>query len=367
MIHTFLLSLILLFGQDESEYPQKLQQVRDAVHGFMEPEDGVFNSDPKYWDQVLMDIDFLIRSKPSREVDAAYQLAAAMKNLTTGDVESAKDDFEFGLSVEPNQAPMFHFGMGLCYSVMGKDDESEKEFKLAAAGASAWARPRSALAGLYMAVGRLKEAEAAVRESIELTELDRAKGRQYVLLSQLQDLQGNSKEAETTLRQAVELNTGEPLITDYLGLHLFKSAGKAAALSVWKPALDSFEDNSALTREVSLVQNGMKAGSWPNTFSKSVKSKIGPANPLLPGGSRYRAFRFQAKAGDVLKFRTDSKSFQPFSALLSPDGKAVALHDTRSSYYSLIEYAVKTPGTYYLIVSSYHPGQTGEFTVSRAK
>ena len=364
MIATFFLTFFLFLGQDESEYDRLLRQVRDAVHDFMEPEDGMFVSQVQYWDQVLQDIDLVLNFKATREIEAAYRLASAMKNLGTGDVQSAMDDFQLGLIVDPNEAPMFHFGIGLCYSLMGRSADSEKEFKLAEEGAPAWARPKAALAALYMDAGRLEEAEAAVRESVEYTESNRTKGRQFLLLAQLQELRGNSKNAGATLRQAIELDPENPVFPDYLGLQLFRSVGKDAALSTWKTALGVFEQDAALTREISLVERGMRVGSWTTTFKSKVTSKLAPANPRLPGGSHYSAFRFQSKAGDILKFRTDSKAFQPFSVLLAADGKPVALHDIRSSYFSYVEYQVTKPGTYYLIVSSYLPRQTGLFQVS---
>ncbi len=363
---TLLLTFLFLLGQDESEYDRLLQRVRDAVHDFMEPEDGQLVSQAQYWDEVLRDIDLVLNFKATREIEAAYFLASGMKNLASGDVRSATDDFKFGIIVNPNQAPVFHFAIGLCYSMTGQSADSEKEFKMASDGAPAWASPKAALAALYMDSGRLDEAEAAVRESIEYTDSKQVKGRQLLLLAQMQDLRGNVMEAETTLRQAMEVDMENPMFPDYLGLLLFRS-NKDAALGVWRAAARGLEQGSVLTREISLVEKGLKVGSWNTTFKSKVTSKLGPLNPRMPGGTRYRAFRFESRAGDILKFRTDSKTFQPFSVLLAADGKPVALHDIRSAYFSYLEYEVVKSGTYYLIVSSYLPDQMGNFQVSRSQ
>jgi tetratricopeptide (TPR) repeat protein len=366
MLQSFLFAAALLFVQDEAEYDRLLMQVREAVALFKEP-DGAFMPPGKYWDEALQNVDKVLNFQPTREFEGAYQLISAMKHFTAGSVQAALEDFRHGLRVDPNSVPMFHFGLGMCYSALGRYGESENEFKLAAEAAPGWGRPRTALAAIYLETGRAGEAETAAGEGIELTDSVRARGRQYLLLAQARQARGVSDGAEDALTKALEMDPEDALLPDYLGLHKFNRGGKDQALAVWKRALAAFPGNAALTREISLAENGMKTGSWPNTFRERATSSLGPANPLLPGGSRYRAFRIQASAGEVLRFRTESGAFQPFTLLLSADGKPVALHDIRSSYFSLVEYAVKAPGAYFLIVSSYFPGHAGEFTVSRLK
>ena len=358
MIHSLLVTLLFLFAQDEGQYERLLQQVRDAVRGFMEPEDGLSNSQFQYWNQVLQDVETVHRLKPNRETEIAYQLASGMKHYTRGNVSAALEDFEFGLTVDPNQTAIFHFGIGLCYSASGKNAESEQAFRAAAERAAHWARPRFALAALYTAAGRFREAEAAVNESIDRTGSDRAKGRQYLLLAQLHQFRGRSHDAEIALRRAVEVNASDALLHDYFGLLVFKTGGKNAALQVWKSGLDKVDQNSALMREIALVENGIKPeAAWKDTFTQSTASRIEPAE--------WRAFRFQVKAGETLRFRTESSVFAPFSALLSVEGKIVALHDIRSTYYSYLDYTAPAAGAYYLVVTSYLENRSGDFKIVR--
>src|SRR5687767_12822029 len=122
MFHSFLFATLLLFVQDESEYPRLLQEVRDVVQTFKEPE-GAFMPPAQYWDEALQNVDKVLNFQPTREFEAAYQLIAAMLKFSNGNVQGAFEDFQHGLTVDPNSAPMFHFGIGMCYSAFGKHAE----------------------------------------------------------------------------------------------------------------------------------------------------------------------------------------------------------------------------------------------------
>jgi len=177
------------------------------------------------------------------------------------------------------------------------------------------------------------------------------------------DAQKKIRDAEATLRTAIDLDTANPMLADCLGILLLKSGRRQQALDAWRMASKEFQNNSMLTREIALTEDGVSIASAPS-LTGPTKGSITLSSPPLPGGSRYRAYRIQANLGDVLKFRADSRAFVPFMALLGTDGKAVAMQDIRSSYFSVLEYTVAAPGTYHLVVSTYSPGQIGEFELS---
>lgn len=367
MISTLLFSTALLFFQDEAEYPLLMAELRLVVQQFMEPGDGVVLRPLPYWERAMRISKEVERFEPTstRELNAAHQLIAGMIRLTTGDIREATAEFQHGIRVEPNQAPMFHYALGLCASAAQQYDVSEKEFKLAADGAPHWASPRTARAAVFLELGRVKEAEALLRESLDLnlTDVDAVKSRQYLLLAQLLDAQNKPKDAEAALRSAVELDTQNPMLADYLGIHLLNTVGREAASQVWKSASVVFGQNPQIAREIALIETGLQVAE-ADTFKSPARAQLTEASPRLPGGARFRAYRIQAKARDVLKLRADSRAFQPFIALLGTDGRAVAMQNIRSSSFSVLEYRVNTPGTYYLIVGSYSPDQTGEFTAA---
>ncbi len=367
MIPTLLFSAVLLLLQNEAEYPLLMSELRLVVRNFMEPEDGVVIRPLPYWEWAMRLSNEAARFEPTstRELNATHQLIAGMIRLTKGDLREATAEFQHGIRVEPNQAPMFHYALGLCARATGQFEVSEKEFKLAAGGAPHWASPRTALAAVYLESGRVQEVVLLLRENLDLnlTEVDAVKARQYLLLAQLLATRNRPKDAEAALRSAVKLDTQNPMLADYLGIHMLNTSGREAALGVWKSASLVFEQNPQFLREIALTENGLHVAA-ADTFKSPARAQLTEASPQLPGGVRFHAYRIQAKARDVLKLRTDSRTFQPFTALLGIDGLAVAMQSIRSSSFSVLEFRVNTPGIYYLIVSSYSPDQTGEFEVS---
>lgn len=371
MIRAFLMAAFLLAQQQPEEaFPNLMRELRAVVDEFKEPADGIVFRPLSYWERALIISDDAARFQPTsmREIYAAHQLVAGMIALSKGDVETAAAEFRHGMRLDANQAALFHYALGLSSSFAKDYAAGEKEFGQAAELWPHWASPRTALASIYLNSGRENRAETLLKESLDnsLTDSASAKSRQYLLLAQVFDVQNKPKEAEAALKTAIELDSTNPVLVDYLGVHLLNHGQLKTALGIWKTASGVFREEPALIREIALAGTGL-AISGAEAFAPPIRSSLDASRPQLPGGSPYRVYAIQSKTGNLLKFRVDSIAFQPFVALLGPDGKAVAMQQIRSSSFAVLEYPVTAPGTYHLVVCSYSPGETGTFEISVPK
>ncbi len=285
-----------------------------------------------------------------------------MNLLAEGDVDAAIADFTRSIQIDPNEGALSRFGLGLAYSYLQDLDEAESQFRAASQVLPSWARPYAALAALMMDSGWLVDAEQAIVRSLELTGHEAAKGRQYLVLGQVLKFEGRDDEVEDSLRQAVLSTPDDPFLRDYLGLHLFGVGRREAALNVWAEALMMSPGYAPTRRNMALAEEGVQVGE--STPFEQGESALRVTDGILVGGTRYRAFRFEAQAGELWQVRADSADFTSLAYLVSDEGRLVGVPDIRSSYFSRIDHTFVDSGTYFLIVSTDRPGPIGRFTLT---
>ena len=110
-------------------------------------------------------------------------------------------------------------------------------------------------------------------------------------------VEGRDDEVEDSLRQAVLSTPDDPFLRDYLGLHLFGVGRREAALNVWAEALMMSPGYAPTRRNMALAEEGVQVGE--STPFEPGESALRVTDGILVGGTRYRAFRFEAQAGVV--------------------------------------------------------------------
>lgn len=346
---------------DERVFEEAKLFIERSVEGFVNPESSISLPPKSYWEEALESLDVVYAMDPSRVVEGRYLFFSGMNLLAEGKVAEAISDFTRSIQIDPNEGALSRYGLGLAHSYLQDLDEAESQFRLASEVRPFWSRPYAALAALLMDSDRLAEAEAAILRSLELTEHEAAKGRQYLVLGQVLQSEGRDDEVEDALRQAVGATPEDLLLRDYLGLHLFGSGRRREALSAWVDALMISPGYAPIRRHVALAEEGVPIGE--TTAFELGESALRVTDAVLVGGTRYRVFSFAAEAGELWRVRVDSTDFTPLAYLVSAEGVLVGAPDIRSSYFSRIEQTLADKGTYYLIVSTDRPGPIGRFTM----
>ena len=347
---------------DERVFEEAKLSVERSVEAFVNPESSIALPPKSYWEEALDALDIVYTLEPSRVVEGRYLFFSGMNLLAEGDVDAAIADFTRSIQIDPNEGALALFGLGLAYSYLLDLDEAESQFRAASLARPSWARPYAALAALMMDSDRLADAEDAIFRSLELTVHEAAKGRQYLVRGQVLRFEGRDDEVEDALRQAVVSTPGDPLLRDYLGLHLFGVGRREAALDVWAEALTMSPGYAPVRRNLALAEEGVRVGE--STPFEPGESALRVTDGILVGGARYRAFRFEAMAGEFWQVRADSTDFTPVAYLVSEEGRLLGVPDVRSSYFSRIDHTFADSGTYFLLVSTDRPGPVGRFALT---
>ena len=361
-MHSLLFVAALFLFQDEALIDDLQGQLRQAIRGFEDPQDNIQLPGLEYWKQLEVSLEKVIADRPSREWETVNFFIGGMVSLTGGRIPEAISEFERGLAFNPNEAALFRYVIGLAQTFQKQYRDAEDSFKTAIALRPGWARPHGALAALRLEDRKYREAETEIRNSLDRTVYEPAKARQYLMLAQLQHLQGRSKEAISSLENAIGADPSDIVLVESLGLLRFGMKDTAGAIQTWRKAL-TITDYPAARRNLELVESGVKP-SKAGKLQARFQDRLSETDPSILGFYRYRAYAIAAKSGDTLRLRVDSNDFKPFTAVLSATGKMVGAEDVSSSYFSLVEYTFISSGTYYLLVTSSIPLQIGQFTLS---
>ncbi len=360
---TYLLFFLALFWfqDDERTYDIAKEEVEIAVQQFVNPDSSIAMPPKAHWEAAMQAVDVVLDFEPSRLIEGRYLFFSGMNLLHEGDIETAISDFNRSIQMDPNEAALSRYGLALAYSFQRELGKAEREFQTASELWPYWARPYAALAALYIDDDRFSEAEAAIRRSMERTEFEAAKGRQYLLLAQILKSQGRPEAVEEPLRLAVAATPDDLLLYEYLGLFLFQQRDRDGALEAWQEALLLSPSYGPIRRHVALAEQGVQVkGSSPFQPGESV---LRITDPFLVGGTRFRAYQLSGISDDRLRVRVESAEFTPTVFLVSADGRLVDVPDIRSSYFSEIDHTFFEGGSYYLIVTAARPGRVGRFRV----
>ena len=86
------------------------------------------------------------------------------------------------------------------------------------------------------------------------------------------------------------------------------------------------------------------------------------SDPTLPSGEYYDVHTFDGEIGDVVSIRLDSDEFDAYLILRSPSGRETENDDrTAETDNAGIEEELDENGRWTVIVTSYEPGETGEY------
>ena len=351
-----------LFQDDERAYEIAKEEVELAVQAFVNPESSIALPQKSHWEAAMLAVDMVLDFEPSRLIEGRYLFFSGMNLLHEGDLETAISDFTRSAQIDPNQAALARYGIGLAHSFDSELDRAEDEFLKALELWPHWARPYAALAALYLDADRLTEAETAVRRSLERTAAEAAKGRQYLLLAQILKSQDKQEGVEESLRLGVEATPDDLLLYDYLGLFLFQQGSRAAAMKAWQDALALGPSYGPVRRIVAIAEQGIRVAS--SVGFAPGESSLQNTDGVLVGGTRFRAYGLSGEGGERLRVRIDSSEFTPLAFLVSAAGELVDVPDIRSSYFSEINYTFEDSGSYFLIVTTARPGALGMFRMT---
>ena len=108
---------------------------------------------------------------------------------------------------------------------------------------------------------------------------------------------------------------------------------------------------------------GGTISSTPNGVILRQQGRLGPGNPTLQDGSYFQEFNFQGRAGQRVRLRLASDSFDTYLLLLDQASNTLAENDDASSRTTNSELTVTLPrdGQYSVIVNAYNQGEQGEF------
>lgn len=365
MIYLLLFLTVSLIQDDERAYEIAKQEIEVAVQNFVNPESFIGIPPESYWRAAMLAGDMVLDFEPSRFIEGRYLFFSGMNSLNQADSGTAISDFSRLLQVDPNEAALGYFGIGLVHSFNNELDKAEEEFLKASEAWPHWARPYTELAGLYMAAGRFVEAETVLRQSLALTLSETAKGRQYLSLAQIFRSQQKNDGVEEMLRLAVAVAPEDLTLYNYLGLFLFHEGRREEALETWDEALFLNPSFGPIRRNVAIAKTGVQ-------FKNSVpfvqgKSSLRITDEILIGGGRFRAYEFFAQGGDKFHVRVDSSEFLPLTFLVSEEGELLDVPDIRNAHFSEINYNVKSPGYYFMIVTTARPGSVGLFLIETLK
>ena len=108
---------------------------------------------------------------------------------------------------------------------------------------------------------------------------------------------------------------------------------------------------------------GGTISSTPGGVILRQQGRLGPGNPTLQDGSYFQEFNFQGRAGQRIRLRLASDSFDTYLLLLDQASNTLAENDDASSRTTNSELTVTLPrdGQYSVIVNAYNQGEQGEF------
>lgn len=108
---------------------------------------------------------------------------------------------------------------------------------------------------------------------------------------------------------------------------------------------------------------GTATSSTPDGVILREQGRLGPGNPTLQDGSYFQEFNFQGQAGQRVRLRLVSNSFDTYLLLLDPAGNTLAENDDASPSTSNSELIVTLPGDgqHTVIVNAYSQADQGEF------
>jgi serine protease Do len=93
------------------------------------------------------------------------------------------------------------------------------------------------------------------------------------------------------------------------------------------------------------------------------QGRLGSGDDTLQDGSYFQEFYFQGQAGQRVRLRLASESFDTYLLLLDQAGNTLAENDDAAPSTTNSELTVTLPedGEYSVIVNAYNPGEQGEF------
>jgi serine protease Do len=108
---------------------------------------------------------------------------------------------------------------------------------------------------------------------------------------------------------------------------------------------------------------GGATSSTPNGLILREQGGLGPGDDTLQDGSYFQEFNFRGQAGQSVRLRLVSNSFDTYLLLLDPAGNTLAENDDASPSTTNSELIVTLPGDgqHTVIVNAYNPGEQGEF------
>lgn len=354
-----LLLCLLTVSQDESAYDRLFNEVQQGIEEFISPSGPASLGTPAHWAQLQEVVDQVLNFKPSREVEAQALFIMGMRSLVAGNPDAAISDFSRGLTLNPNQAALFRYGMGLTHTLDRRYDLAEEQFLQAVDLWTEWARPWMTLGAIYLDTGRLDPADSAVRKGLDLTLNDRAKARGYLLLAQVQKARGDARGALANLRLGAEADPDDPSIAEYFGMGLFASGDRAGALKVWNAGRGLFPNHLPLRLYADALEKGVTA--------KAVQPLRLPSKRSIPEGETHVSFSWSGRANDVLKLRVESPRFSPIVIVTDRSGRVSAIQDIQSSYFGLLHWTVPATGSFQVHVFAGSSGTFGEFEMAEAK
>jgi serine protease Do len=101
----------------------------------------------------------------------------------------------------------------------------------------------------------------------------------------------------------------------------------------------------------------------PDSLILREQGRLGPGNPTLQDGSYFQEFHFQGRAGQRVRLRLASDSFDTYLLLLDQAGNTLAENDDASPRTTNSELILTLPqdGQYTVIVNAYRGGEQGQF------
>lgn len=108
---------------------------------------------------------------------------------------------------------------------------------------------------------------------------------------------------------------------------------------------------------------GGATSSTPNGLILREQGGLGPGDDTLQDGSYFQEFNFRGQAGQSVRLRLVSNSFDTYLLLLDQAGNTLAENDDAAPSTTNSELIVTLPedGEYSVIVNAYNPGEQGEF------
>jgi tetratricopeptide (TPR) repeat protein len=289
-------------------------------------------------------------------------------NYQKGDYQGAIQALNQALQINPNYAEAY-FSRGNARNELGDKQGAIADFDQALRInpnlAEAYYNRGLARYGLEDKKGAIADFDQALRINPNLAEAYNNRG---IVRKELGDKQG----AIADYDQALRINPNLALAYRNRGNVRNELGDKQGALSDYQKAADLYQQQGkkddyqdALNR-IRQLQNNTPTQPTSTTLLSANSSLIPGKSSVLPSdGSLYEEHTFEGRAGQSVTISVESRDFDTYVALFSPDGKLLAENDdiSRSNTNSALTFTLPASGRYIVVVNAYKKGERGRYTL----